>query len=339
MKKNIFIVSAYPNTKRKIEVLKNCIDSLICDEFDILLCTNNIVTDKDILSKITYYIYDSQDIKDYYDYGFVLGGSGWWAKLFNFYLYIDFNNAYHYDIYRCIYDGLNLCISLGYEFFYYVEGDCELSDDNIKDLLSYKEKMMIDNKKLIFFKGLESHDGIISSTHFCSIIFGGYPNFFIDNIKLPYKIEDWIQDDFLLHHAFETFIYDRIKHVMDDILLLDNEELFKYKKLSQIRRSVEELFTNFLFYNKDENRFYLVLYNLSQYDVKYEIFIDNDLYLTRDFSKRWHFVAPIDDKLFFNKNIKSVIHIDNEIEYSTNIYMDIYNINKIKHLNKITTLA
>lgn len=48
MNKNVFIVSAYPSTAEKSQILKDCLTSLRRDGFDIILTTNYKITDLEI---------------------------------------------------------------------------------------------------------------------------------------------------------------------------------------------------------------------------------------------------------------------------------------------------
>ena len=148
MNKSIFLVNAHTDTSRKLELLKKTLKAIKHKEFDICLSMNYPITDPEVYELIDYFVYDKQDVQDYADYGVdYITDPGWFYNLDWCTMTIKYNSAYHYNIWRCVYNGLNLINNLGYEFFLRVDGDnVGITTKDIEKFIEIKDVMFEQEK-------------------------------------------------------------------------------------------------------------------------------------------------------------------------------------------------
>jgi hypothetical protein len=338
MKKNVFIVSAYPFNEIRMNILKECLKSLKHPDFDIILATNLPIQDKEVNELCDFILYDKQDIKSWADYGMILKDRGYWVTFPHFYAEIKFNNAYHYDIYRSIYLSTGLALSAGYEFFYYIEGDCELNQENIKDFLDLKNDALNKGKDMVFFKRDVDPNRIdgFEVEHFSTVIFGGKLKYFQDNMKLPITPEEWAKDEILIINAFELFFYYKFKHLIDNFSLYDISIQSKVKKIGKLRKTDEIWLSELLFFDEnDSENAYCLAVNNNDVTAKIEIYVNNNLnqefYLPPNYAH--YLIYKITD--IFNTTVKRVVYLDNQFYLSNEIYFDEKSLTNLKKTNII----
>lgn len=339
MKKNIFIVNAYPNSERRIVSLKKTLKSLKHDEFDILLSTNYPISDPEIYEMIDYFVYDKQDIQDYYDYGRLMPDNGWSFNLDWCTLGVKYNSAYHYDLWRCLYNSLNLIKNLGYEYFWRTDGDNEnMTEENIKEFINIRNNMFSENKKIVFFEPYDNipFNGHTKENHFPGYFCGGDPAFFIENINLPYDINEWVQDNFLVTNSYEKWMFEGLKHKMDDIYLADIEILFKMN-LNNIYRGSERMMKSFLYFEKDNfDKVYGFAYNTYDVKIDMEIYLNDELYLSHSFYPNNWYWNVFDVEIFKNAKYKQVLKFENyDTPEITEIELNEYNLAKMRFNNNV----
>jgi hypothetical protein len=335
MNKNIIIVSTYPNTKTKENVLSKTLDCIKIDDFDILLVSNYKIFNKEILDKCDYYIYDSLDVQNFVQYGIYDTNVGNWFENDVFRIEIGYDNAYHFDILRSIYLGLNLANSLGYNFFYYVEGDCFLTKENLDNLMKVKEHFLFKNKKFLVFKGLVDDKSCDDCHFYCTIIFGGMVSFYLDNLTLPYNVQDWINDDFYMKNNLESIMYKLLKPYDNDIYKLNMEYVlpdFK-ENLNKNNKNVELGFRKLFYFNGDD----IYMYITNKYHKPINVYMKiNDIsFIEKNISPSNYFIKKITIDDILNKNIDYEIYMNDELEYKDIFIINDDNINILKKINRI----
>jgi hypothetical protein len=145
--KSIFIISTYPNNLKSLLALKDCIYSARGIGFDILVTTNYPITDPEIYELADYVVWDRTDIQSVTDYN-VFPSWGWIMECETFKVTTSFDNAYHFDLHRSLRNGVSIAHGLGYDFFYYIEGDCVLIDAYV--FIDVRDKMFKEHKKFFF---------------------------------------------------------------------------------------------------------------------------------------------------------------------------------------------
>ena len=339
MNKNVFVVCAYPYNEDRIQVLIECLKSLKRKDFDIALSTNYPITDKDVLSLVDYMIFDKQDIKDWDKYDISFNCYGWKAVFNNIKIETLFNNAYHYDIYRGMYQTISLMNNMGYQFFYYIEGDCELNDDNMNDMLYLKKDCLSKNKHMIFFKTEEdkNRNDSLQRPHFATVIFGGEPEYFCKNLKLPIDVDEWVKDSDLILNAFELFFYIKFNHLIDDFSLYDISIQNKVKR-GKLSKADEYGLSNVLYFKENRNDIiFNVIFNSRQnVNVKCEFYVDDKLssILTADPLQGNYNVYKISD--IINHKIKRIVYLNDKIDSVIEFLLDDEKLKYLKKTNKIT---
>ena len=338
MNKNVFVVCAYPYNENRTQVLIECLKSLKRKDFDIALSTNYPITNNEVLSLVDYMIFDKQDIKNWDKYDFNFNSYGWNAVFNNIKIETLFNNAYHYDIYRSMYQAINLMNSMGYEFFYYIEGDCELNDDNMNDMLYMKEDCLSKNKHMIFFKtemDVNRNDSL-NGPHFATVVFGGKPDYFCKNLKLPVDVDEWVKDSDLILNAFELFFYIKFNHLINDFSLYDINIQNKIKR-GKLNKTDENGLCNILYFkeNRSDITFNSVFNSRQNVNVKCEFYVDDKLSSTLTLGPLQgnYNIYKVSD--IINHRIKRIVYLDDKIDSVIEFFLDDEKLKYLKKSNKI----
>lgn len=334
MNKKIFIISAYPSNPRKLKILKDCLRSLKRSAYDILLTTNFKIIDSEIYDLVDYIIYDKTDIKSFLEYGIDFLNDGWFLDVGHFRISSMYNNAYHYDIFKSTYNAIGMVNAIGYEYFVYVEGDCILKD--INKLNSILDEMVANDKKMFFGKIKMQQDGI-TYYDYSTLMYGGVPSFYLNNINVPYDVNDWINTTYnnnINYYAvsLECIIYDKFQKNINEILELDFfEKMNDILEYNKIKKPTDCALKNIFYYNSDTpDIFYIVLYNdgeLGNIDIK--LYFDEILYTSLSLNNNvwWKNDIKIND--IINKKVRLELNIQGEID-NTNITLTPKTINNIK---------
>lgn len=306
--KNIFIISSYPSTHKKLSILKDCLKSIKNMNFDILLTTNYPINDPEIYELVDYFLWDKTDIQTLTDYD-ISTTMGWYMDGLNFRAISSFDNAYHFDLYRSLYNGINFAKGLGYEFFYYLEGDCIIIN---KDIISgHRDKMFKENKKLIFVE-INLNDEINKYTSYMTHIFGGIPSYFLESfIDIPYDIDKWSTTYGIYNLGMEIIFYENIKN-KDIVLKLKYEDFSNAIDFNKIKKNDTYGFKYMFFFDNNDDM-YLLIHNNMECPVKVKFEIDNKDWFSMDFGIHNYYIEKLEQSNFLNKKIKETIIREDEI--------------------------
>lgn len=147
MKKDLLIIGAYPSTDKSSELIYRTISQLN-NHFDVAL-TTHCPADKNIQQIVKYYIYDHRNEMVPDDPTIYT-----WADYPTFFckLFATGNKKSHhsYAVFLLIINAIKM---LGdyYDSFYYVEGDCLFSDEDVLKLKSFKDICKQNEKEAMFF--------------------------------------------------------------------------------------------------------------------------------------------------------------------------------------------
>lgn len=177
--KQIIVIGTYPSSPEKEKILSECIDRLSNIGYDLMVVSHYPLPSY-IQEKVNYCIYDKENT-----FLPVELTPSFWSE----------NEAYHIEIFseghfltcsKNIFTSLNLVNALKYDFFYYMESDNFLEPEDIQKMEILKESMFEQEKNMILFK---HKDGRYLT--YDTLLFGGKPNYFLDNIYLPLNVEDY----------------------------------------------------------------------------------------------------------------------------------------------------
>ena len=218
--KKLIIIDTFPNTKEHVDCLNECVDRLAGKGYDLMVVSHYPVP-SDIQKKLNYCIFDKENIPIPYN----LTPYSWMSNS-SFYLQV---NAQGHSIAICksMYNGISTAKNLGYDFFFFMEADNLLHDEDITLLDEMQSKMHESDRKMIFFKNKE-----INYDFYETLIFGGSPEYFMDNIKLPITLEEyieWLSDSgSFVSESLEISFYKKFLK-KEDFLVIDesSENFFK----------------------------------------------------------------------------------------------------------------
>lgn len=319
MNKNVFIISAYPSTQEKLQILKECLASLRRDDFDIILTTNFKITDLELYNLVDYLIFDKTDYQHFMDFGIIPFGHCWILRTDNFVIKNTFNIAYHYDLFRSTYNAVALANSLGYEFFAYIEGDCVMKD--FDKLLQIKNQMYQEKKSMFFGKiKMDSY------YDYCTLFYGGIPSFYVQKTDtIPYNVEDWIKKQ-IITESNQIYIYPNINleiimyynfiRYIDNILEYDfpNSPMINVLEYNKIRKAKDfGLYNVFYFDDNDPNSVHIVIYNEDKDDIQIKLYLDDELFLEEKLNVFYWCSRQKDINFILNKKSKLEVYKNGEL--------------------------
>lgn len=326
--KSIFIISSYPSTPKKLSILKDCLKSVRNMEFDILLTTNYPINDPEIYELTDFLLWDKTDIQTLTNYD-ISTTMGWYMDGSNFRAISSFDNAYHFDLYRSLYNGINFAKGLGYEFFYYLEGDCIITNKNV--IISHRDKMFEENKKLIFVE-VDINDAINKYTSYMTHIFGGIPGYFLESTKnIPYEVDKWATTYGIYNLGMEIIFYKNITE-KENILKLKYEDFSESIDFNKIRKNDTYGFKYMFFFDNDD--MYLLIHNNMNYIVQVKIDVDDKDWFSMEFGVRNYYIEKLDSSHFLNKRIKEIVTSEEETMIFEKV-LDEKTLNTLKKHQKI----
>ncbi len=334
--KNLIVVTSYPSTEYKLDVLKTALQtlkksiSLVENEtIDILLLTQYKILDEEILSMVDYFIYDKLDVKCLADYGIFKSGPMWWFSTDWYTIHEMFDNGYHFSISRLTHIGINFAKIMNYDFFYYIDGDFEMKDECMKSLIILRDNTINNNKKILYFN-LEGENIALYQ-----LVFGGIVEFYCNNIHFPYEIEEWINSP--MHYdevAFEVTNWREISKVLDDvdIIYTDNEyhicNNMILNKLSS-NRSMDLYFSE-----NHQDIAYLQLYN-PRNEKHLQVFVDDNIIYDKLMGINEYYINGLNINDIINKKFRIIAKLDNKIFFDKEYFLDEDRINILKRINVI----
>lgn len=336
--KNCIIITTYSCNEYRLNILKNALKSFkkysenISEKFDIILCSQYPVTDKEILSLVDYFLLDCDDIESFYNYGDVYTYDfHYWNNINNMSFADIFDNTYHFMLWKLVYMSLNLCNNMGYEFFYYMEGDFEIESENFFDKIIKLKYDSIDKDKEIILFNLNDD---VNSDFFLGNIFGGKIKSFLDN-DIPFDKENWLKDNYYTSRQLERIMYDKIYsksiNKINKILLNDDLSILKDNNI-KINMLHFPLCLRTLFYFNEiyPDNLFIFLFNNDKEEKIIKIYLDDNIYLDMIFQPSVYYYNNILIKDIMNKKIKWIIYQNNMIFFEKEYFLDEKRLESIK---------
>lgn len=222
--KKLIILHSYPNTEKQQNVLSECLDTLKKTNYDILLMSHYPVP-ADIYKKATYYLFDEDNEmlpeKDFPSYHYNMDGFHATVTL----------PGHTLPITRSMKKSITFARALKYDFFWFMEADCILSDDDLVKFDSLRKQMFDEDKHMIFFKPRDFREHMFNSQVYETLIFGGSPIYFLAKWTPPTTLLEWKLND--MSHMLEYDFYVKFRHAESDFLIIE-EHSSDYFNSSQI---------------------------------------------------------------------------------------------------------
>lgn len=221
--KKLIIISAYPENQQKEDILSKCVDKLKVLEFDILIVSHCPIP-LHIQNKVNYCLIDNQNILLPYELT-----PKYWNINDDFNVTIN-NYGHQLTVSTNIQNGIDFATINNYEFFLFTESDNLIDESDIEKINQLSFLMFSANKKMVFFNHLVEDTPIYET-----LIFGGIPSYYQENIKLPLKVEDILNNPKFADSSLEKILYEQ-SNKKDDYLLIegDSKSYFNCSLLNRI---------------------------------------------------------------------------------------------------------
>jgi hypothetical protein len=235
--KNIVVIDTYPSNKIQEEILIKCINQIKPLGFDIMLVSHYPIN-LEIQKMVNLYIYDDKNdfLPSVYSPFFFMNEPTFNIKVFN--------GGHALPIIRNVATSLNLCKTLGYDFFYFMEFDILFGETDLNVLNDLKTQMQDQNKKMIFFKPL---DFIECGSHvYETLFFGGSVDFFLEKFQPPINSVDWLEKS--MGYTLEVSFFEKFGQYEDQYVIIP-EHSHNYFTNSDVNVFRYGLFVCELLYN------------------------------------------------------------------------------------------
>ena len=222
-KKEIVIIGSYANQPYKLDLLNDCIDKIRPLGFDIMLVSHYPIP-FEVQQKVDYVVYDKENILQD-----ETSTTGYWFQCDEFNL-VSYNNdgagAHALAVVSNINNGVNYANYLKYKFFFYLECDNHFNVEDLKKIQVLKNSMFLKYKNMIVFNHLVQDCQIYET-----IMFGGIPKYFVENICLPKTNDDFLGQKISL----ERFFYDSHKILEESFYVVpsSSEEYFSKSEINK----------------------------------------------------------------------------------------------------------
>jgi hypothetical protein len=221
--KKLIIISTYPNNQQKENILSECVDKFKVLDFDILIVSHYPIPPY-IQNKVNYCFIDNQNVLLPYELT-----PKYWSINDNFNITIN-NHGHQLTVSTNIKAGIDFASANNYEFFLFTESDNLIDESDINKINELSFLMFSSNKKMFFFNHLVENYPIYET-----LIFGGIPSYYQENIKLPLKVEDILNNHKFIDLSLEKILYEQ-SNEKDDYLLIktDSKSYFNNSSLNRI---------------------------------------------------------------------------------------------------------
>ncbi len=287
MKRELIIIGCFLNTEYKKDILRKTID-VLKPHFDIMLVSHYPI-DVDIQQSVNYTVYD-------YHNEFKKSNGFVWYGDERLYYELHYNNTnITYAVYTSIKNGVYLAKSVGYDYFFYMEGDILISKDDIHKIKNISNNTRKENKDGYFFQETIHDDGKFT---FSTLLFYYNIELFLKSVPDFYNYDDMERYcsqksiPFLLEQCAYHWFANRNIIITNEFIykLLNNSKLdrtrvFDDNKPNEISIKLNnedtDVFSIKLFKTEDKNGIYLlferIIYTTHIDNIK--IYINNDEFL------------------------------------------------------------
>lgn len=223
--KEIFIIDTYTNTESKEQILNKLIDQLNKTNKDILIVSHYPIPES-INKKVKYFLYDSDNLSDI-NHNLSTHGPDYWVDNDKFRM-DSIISTHPLPISKSMNLSLNLAKSLGYEYFTFMEFDCNISDKDFPLIEKINHEVVNENKKLYFFKTKPHeftwHNMVVYET----MMFGGFIDEFLSVFIPPRTQEEWskITNKYKEGYCFESIFMEYFSPFEEKYKIYDKMSVF-----------------------------------------------------------------------------------------------------------------
>lgn len=308
-KNEIIIISTFISGEFQEKIVNNCIDSLLPLGIDILLVAHSTIPDY-ILKKVRYFIYDSDnEFYDYHDRAIewvLVGGRKYYKHI----------GDHTLPLLKNMRNAFKFVDALGYDFFYYIEGDSLYNEQSRRHLLDFGESVKMSQYKIGFLKKADDcpHNEYVDPFVFCS-----YVKHFLKKFPFPQNKEEY--SEFRKWNNYGPFFENNLWYIFNDnayYYKLTPDKFFIGNENYNL--SAANIFAGVFYDTLNPDVPVLFLYNFNiesaiKKDIRYVIYMNGELYDDVTLKFQNFYIKQIE-----NCEIKIKILIgDNEVKTITKI--------------------
>lgn len=329
--KKLFVIGAYPNSKKKEDVLKKEILSLKHLDYDIMIVSHYPVSEE-IQLMVDYYLYDkNQILTPQQNTDGTMSSPYYWVTQSSFNLKV-FNQRHALPICQNMFNSFKFSETQKYDFVFFLENDNIFSKDDSLKFDELLKDMVLNDKKCIFFK---THNHTQDSPEYIEGItnlyetqlFGITPQYFNEIFKLPTNEKEWVE--YGMEYTLEGSFYSKLKMYEDNFLIISgySYQFFGESDINLFR--VESLILEVLYNKSNPSSPILYCENNSHSDEikKISIKINDDIENTNLLPSHWFYKEL---SLDGGELIITVFDENGDIDFSKKIHLIKANLEQIK---------
>lgn len=334
LKNDIFIISTYPNTEIKEQLLNDTVKKLKSLGQTVLIASHYPVPDY-IIKKADYYLYDGNNMLDT-NHTLDRDHPDFWMVVDQFRLEgITLNHLSSLSrIFRLSMDFIK---TLNYDYFTIIESDSEYDIEDLKQFDTIREQLDNDNKQLFFFQPKLTEFMWHNSNVYESYCFGGYVDNFTTVFNFPKTLEEWntLYEENKNYDCLEYILYRKFKPYSEKYYIIDGTIRNKFLHSKIDLCSVGD--PSGVYYNtKEPNKPIFLLYNNTNDVLKYRFISspmigENEIVLNPN---TWYYIILEVNQ--YNNNIKLNIFKNDNLISTTEETISKESLNTKKLYKRIT---
>ena len=209
---SLIVINGFANTKKKVEILIECIKQLQKAQHEILLVAQYPVS-KEIQSMVNYYIYDCRDPKA------ETGGEVWFQNSVFRYVTTKDITTHSYAVFVVLKHGTIFAKNLGKKYMYYFDYDVWIAETDLLKL--DKQKNILKEKNLfgaidMFVIGRNDDEMNVTVTNFIIDV-----DYFYNKIHHITNINKYYE----FGRIIEIFLYNLMKDDISNFLILSSPDI------------------------------------------------------------------------------------------------------------------
>lgn len=266
--KKISIIDVYATTEDKLQLLRDCIQSVRKLGHPIM-CVSHCTLPEDIVKSLDYHLFDS-------DNSFNINHVHSFRRQNDVTVNMNIRKSHEFPIIRSMRFAMNAAKKLGFDYFYLTEFDHNYSDNGIKQIKDLESRMLSEKKDLTFFYPSSAIFGEIIGQYYDTCFFFGRLDYFLEKFEsyFPQTLEEY-NSKFAIRfpNCLEHFFYELFK---EENILLVEDYVKGYFSDSLINVSSYRD-TDYKILIGSDGKPYLVVTNSNITDYEYEIYMDGKM--------------------------------------------------------------
>lgn len=276
MKDHVIVINSHIDNKAKEDILIQCINQLKKTGIDIMISSHTRVS-SEVLDLVDYYVFDKDNpmIRDHTDFYF------WRNPQIEVQIATPLS-AHSYTALKNVKNAVHFAKSLGKKYFYHIEYDCVISDDDVNTLLNLPQE----NKGYLGYFDIYNlspgHKGVSMLFYYSEV------DSFLKISQIPDTVEEYtkytsdniggIASEMYLYNKFQNYLGaykqgERNEHVA--ISLLNSDELSLSDFANPNKGFTQQSAILWDKNNKEEFYFVIVNDNASKIPHEYDLTIND----------------------------------------------------------------